>query len=182
MDQSKSNDEKAKDSEGHAIPLPKRSFSTEFIVGLFTMIGVGALGLQAIGLGGLELGSGDKYTVFAEFDNVSGLKHGAAVEIAGVQIGDVSDITLKDPEAILELRINNSVQIRDADIASIRTKGIIGDRYVKISRGASDIFVGPGETITETESVVDIEDIIGKLVHSFSGDDEDEELDDEDEL
>ena len=70
----------------------------------------------------------------------------------------------------------NTFRIKDDDIFSIRTKGIIGDRYVKISRGASDKYIEPGGTITEnTESVIDIEDVIGKVVHSLGGGDDDEE-------
>jgi phospholipid/cholesterol/gamma-HCH transport system substrate-binding protein len=71
----------------------------------------------------------------------------------------------------VELKISNSVKLRDDDIAAIRTKGIIGDRYVKISRGSSDIYVEPGQRITETESVVDFEDIIGKIIHNIGGSD-----------
>ena len=91
---------------------------------------------------------------FAEFDNISGLKNGASVEIAGVQVGRVVALRLNDPMARLEIELDNSIRIRDDDIASIRTKGIIGDRYVKISRGASEVHIGPGETMIETESVV----------------------------
>ena len=145
------------------------------MVGLFTLLGVAAIAYQAVGLGGLEFGSGDRYEIKAEFDNVSGLKTGAAVEIAGVPIGEVLAIDLLDPEAVITLRVDNHVKIQDDDIAAIRTKGIIGDRYVKISRGASEVTLKPGDTIIETESVVDIEDIIGKLVHNFSGDDEKDE-------
>ena len=164
MDQSKSSDAvRAK------VALPKRSFSLELIVGLFTMLGVACAGYLAIGLGGLQLWDTGKYQLFAEFDNVSGLKKGASVEIAGVQVGTVENLTLKDPQAIVTLQLDKGIRIKDDDIVSIRTKGIIGDRYVKISRGASDTYIKEGGTIVETESVVDIEDIIGKLVHSFTG-------------
>ena len=117
--------------------------------------------------------------IFADFDNISGLKDGASVEIAGVKIGQVTDISLDDSVAVVRMRITNEVKIRDDDIAAIRTKGIIGDKYIKVSRGASDIHVGPGERMTETESCVDIEDIIGKLVHNFTGGDDDEDEENE---
>ena len=107
--------------------------------------------------------------ILAEFDNVSGLEKGASVEIAGVPVGDVADISLKDPVAVVTLRLYQGVELRDDDIAAIRTKGIIGDRYVKISRGGSTKMIKQGERMTETESVVDIEDIIGKIVHSITG-------------
>lgn len=171
MDQSKFNS-----PQGAApIAVPKRGFSLEFFVGLFTMAGVGAAAYLAVGLAGLELSSKDTYLIYAEFDNISGLKYGASVEIAGVPIGVVSDISLKDPVARVTLKLTRTVKLKDDDIASIRTKGIIGDRYVKVSRGGSDKYIEEGGTMTETESVVDIEDVIGKVVHSLSGDkDEDE--------
>jgi phospholipid/cholesterol/gamma-HCH transport system substrate-binding protein len=173
MDQSKSN-EGAHPKPASDIVLPKRSFSVEFFVGIFTLVCVAAGGYLAVGLGDLQIGQSDKYLVYAEFDNISGLKHGASVEIAGVPIGEVSAITLKDPLAIVTLRITRSVQLKDDDIAAIRTKGIIGDRYVKISRGASSKMIPELGTLTETESVVDIEDIIGKIVHSLTSDKDDE--------
>ena len=164
MDQSKFNNPSAQ------LTVPKRTFSLELFVGLFAAAGVGAAAYLAVGLAGLELGEGNNYTIYAEFDNISGLKYGASVEIAGVPIGVVSDIVLKDPVAKVSLKLDRKVRIKDDDIASIRTKGIIGDRYVKISRGASDIYIDEGGTMVETESVVDIEDVIGKVVHSLTGD------------
>ncbi len=152
--------------------LPKRGFSTEFFVGVFALVGVTCAGWLAVGLGDIELLGSDTYTIYAEFDNISGLKTGASVEIAGVPIGEVESISLKDPAALVKLKINNGIKIKDDDIASIRTKGIIGDRYVKISRGGSDDSIPQSGTITETESVVDIEDIIGKIVHSLGADKE----------
>jgi phospholipid/cholesterol/gamma-HCH transport system substrate-binding protein len=167
MDQSKYN------NPTQQLAVPKRTFSLELFVGLFAAAGVAAAAYLAVGLAGLELGEGNNYTIYAEFDNISGLKYGASVEIAGVPIGVVSDIVLKDPAAKVSLKLDRKVQIKDDDIASIRTKGIIGDRYVKISRGASDTYIQEGGTMIETESVVDIEDVIGKLVHNLTSDKED---------
>ena len=166
MGQSESND--VENNAAEVIPMPRRKLTIEFIVGLFTIISICAAGYLAIGLGGLELGSKDKYTVYAEFDNISGLNYGASVEIAGVQVGDVSKISLDDSVAILTMRIDKKVKLYDEDIVAIRTKGIIGDRYVKISRGSSESTVSPEDTLMETESVVDFEDIIGKIVHSLT--------------
>ena len=171
MDQSKFNNQPG----SATLAVPKRSFSLEFFVGLFAMAGVGAAAYLAVGLAGLELNSKDTYFIYAEFDNISGLKYGASVEIAGVPIGEVSDIVLKDPVAKVTLKLTRSVKLKDDDIASIRTKGIIGDRYVKISRGGSNKYIEEGGTMIETESVIDIEDVIGKVVHSLTGDKEDDE-------
>ena len=169
MDQSKSSEHKEV-----KVALPRRSFSAEFFVGVFTMIGVGCIGYLAIGLGSLEIVDTGTYEIQAEFDNISGLKYGASVEVAGVPVGAVARIDLKDPAAIVTLKLNKGFSVRDDDVASIRTKGIIGDRYVKISRGSSNKFIEPGGKMTETESVVDIEDIIGKIVHSLGSDKKDE--------
>jgi phospholipid/cholesterol/gamma-HCH transport system substrate-binding protein len=171
MDQSKFN----KPEPSTQLTVPRRTFSLELFVGIFAAAGVAAAAYLAVGLAGLELGEGNNYTIYAEFDNISGLKYGASVEIAGVPIGVVSDIVLKDPVAKVALKLTRAVKIKDDDIASIRTKGIIGDRYVKISRGASDDFIAEGHTMLETESVIDIEDVIGKVVHSLTGDKEDDE-------
>lgn len=176
MDQSKSSDLKVTENKNSdqkknvADLIPKRTFSLELAVGVFTIIGVATLGYLAVGLGDLRLFSGSEYEVFAEFDNISGLKPGATVEVGGVQVGTVTKLELKDPMAKISMMIQKSFQIKDDDIASIRTKGIIGDRYVKISRGASDTYIKEGGTVTDTESVVDIEDVIGKLVHSLTSD------------
>jgi len=165
MDQSKSNNTESQPVA--TVPMPQRSFSVEFIVGIFALIAVASAGYLSVGLGDIRLLPSNEYTIFAEFDNVSGLKTGASVEIAGVQVGQVTDINLKDSVARLTLSLNRAVSIRDDDMALIRTKGIIGDRYVKLSRGASSNFLKPGDTIVETESVVDIEDLIGKFIHNM---------------
>lgn len=164
MDQSKSSSVSV---EAPCIPIPKRTISVEFFVGIFTLISVACGGYLAVGLGDMKVFGDDRYDLYAEFDNVSGLKNGASVEIAGVQVGQVTNISLRDSVAILTLSLNKSIQIKDDDIALIRTKGIIGDRYVKISRGASSIMMKTGETLKDTQSVVDIEDLIGKFVHNM---------------
>ena len=115
------------------------------------VVGVGAMGYLAIGLAGLEFSQSDKYIIRTQFDNISGLKYGASVEIAGVQIGEVTKIELKDPMAIVSLKITKAVKMKEDDIFSIRTKGIIGDRYVKVSRGGSN-----------DKSIRDISDIMKK--------------------
>jgi phospholipid/cholesterol/gamma-HCH transport system substrate-binding protein len=170
MDQLKSNSDAKANTAAVEVPLPKRSISLEFWVGLFFIAAVAAGGFLAVGLGDVKIFSSDRYSIFAEFDNISGLKNGASVEIAGVPVGEVIAIDLIDSIAQVTLSIDKHIQIRDDDIASIRTKGIIGDRYVKISRGASDMMVAAGKKMPETESVVDFEDIIGKIVHNLGGD------------
>ncbi len=147
--------------------MPKRTLSVEFVVGIFAVITLIASAYLSVGLGDMEMFGSTRYDILAEFDSVSGLKPGASVEIAGVQVGAVTKIDLKDSVAVLTLAIDANTKILDDDQALIRTKGIIGDRYVKISRGASSTTVAPGGIIRDTTSVVDIEDLLGKFMHSL---------------
>lgn len=148
-------------------PIPKKSYLIEFLVGLFTIGGVLCFAYLAVNIAQMRILNTGFHSIFAEFSNVSGLKEGAPVEIAGVQVGEVLKIDLKGTSAIITMNIRDGVEIRDDDIASIRTKGIIGDRYVKILPGSSDSAVKPGGTVGDTESAVDLEEILGKLIHQM---------------
>ncbi len=167
MDQSKS----TKKTENK---VPRRNFTTEIYVGFFVLLTLIGAGYLSLGLGGLEIDSGKYYRIEAEFDNISGLNKGASVEIAGVQIGTVEKIRLDDSTAVVTLKINKDVKIKDDDIAQIRTEGIMGDRFVKISRGSSSEVLKDGDSLFDTESVVDFEDLIGKVIHNFTSDDKDD--------
>ncbi len=146
---------------------PKRSFTVEFWVGVFALFGAGCFGFLALNIASIRLSNSGYYDIMAEFDSVSGLKLGAPVEIAGVEIGSVSAIDLKGTSAQIQLRIQDGVQLRDDDIAAIRTKGIIGDRYIKVVPGGSTSMVAQGGRLSDTESAVEFEEIIGKLIHRF---------------
>jgi phospholipid/cholesterol/gamma-HCH transport system substrate-binding protein len=137
----------------------------EMTVGLFMCIGFGALIYLAVNLGEVPfLTKSSTYVVKAEFDNVAGVKKGASVQIAGVTIGDVSGLELgPNDAAILSLRINNSVKIPVDSIASVKSQGIIGDKYIQLSIGGDETLLKSGETIQETESSVDIESLISKF-------------------
>lgn len=150
--------------------LPKRSFNTEFWVGIFALLGVGAFAYLAINIAGIRVSNAGFYEIYAEFNNVSGLKVGAPVEIAGVEIGEVTGIILKkeDPTiARIAMRVQDAIKLRDDDIAAVRTKGIIGDRYIKVVPGGSEKLVPTGATLTETESAMEFEEVIGKFIHRF---------------
>jgi phospholipid/cholesterol/gamma-HCH transport system substrate-binding protein len=136
----------------------------EIVVGLFVMIGVACLAYLAIHLGELEWFRGG-YPVIADFDNISGLKVGATVEVAGVDIGRVESISVtQDNMARLLLNLNKNVKIFNDAIASVRTKGIIGDKYVKLSLGGAGEPLPPGEKIRNTESAVEWEELISKFI------------------
>jgi phospholipid/cholesterol/gamma-HCH transport system substrate-binding protein len=152
--------------------LPKRSFTTEFWVGVFTIAGLLCFSYLAIHIASIKISRSGYYQIAAIFSNISGLKVGAPVEIAGVRIGEVSNIVLKDTDAVVTLEIKDDVQLRDDDIAQIRTKGIIGDKYFKIAPGGSEDMVAANGQLSETESAVEFEDILGKIIHSLNKDEE----------
>jgi phospholipid/cholesterol/gamma-HCH transport system substrate-binding protein len=115
-------------------------------------------------LGKLELFASQGYVVFADFASVAGLKPGDPVEIAGVRIGRVEGIGLADDKARLTLRLSDGIKLQEDVIASVRARGLIGDKFVLVSPGASDKIIPPGGKIRETDSPPDIPDLIGKIV------------------
>lgn len=137
---------------------------TEIVVGLFVLIGIACLGYLAIKLGKLELLGNSGYPVYADFSSVAGLKIGDSVEIAGVKIGRVEAMGLADDRARLQLRLQDDVKLQEDAIASVRARGLIGDKFVLITPGASDKIIPPGGKIRETDSPPDLPDLIGKIV------------------
>ena len=97
-------------------------------------------------------------------ESVAGLKIGDPVEIAGVKIGRVEAMGLTDDRARLQLRLQDGVKLQEDAIASVRARGLIGDKFVLITPGASDRIIPPGGRLRETESPPDIADLIGKIV------------------
>jgi phospholipid/cholesterol/gamma-HCH transport system substrate-binding protein len=139
-------------------------FNREIAVGLFVVLGCLALAYLSFKLGDIQVGGGHTYTLTAVFPTVAGLKASAAVEIAGVAIGRVDNITLQDFEAIVTLRVDDSVRLQDDAIASIRTRGLIGERFIRITPGGSERLIPPGGSIREVESPLDFEDLIGRFI------------------
>jgi phospholipid/cholesterol/gamma-HCH transport system substrate-binding protein len=137
----------------------------EFIVGVFVLIGIICLGYLSIKLGKLELIGGNVYEVIAQFNTASGLKAGSSVEIAGVEVGRVRAITLKDDRAAVVLAVNDSVKLYTDTIASIKTRGIIGEKFLALSPGGGGDPLKAGDTIRDTESGLDLEELVSQYVH-----------------
>lgn len=142
------------------------TFAKESIVGIFVILGLVCVGYLTIKLGRMEVFDSGGYTVTARFTSVTGLRTGANVEIAGVPIGRVTTIRL-DPDTFLadvDLRINDGIKLSDDVMASVKTSGLIGDKYISIAPGGSDTLLKNGDTITDTEPTLDLEALIGKVV------------------
>lgn len=137
----------------------------EMVVGLFMIIGFAAFGYLALQLGEVSfLTSGTTYVLKAEFTNVAGVKKGASVQVAGVVVGEVTAIGLgKDSYAVLSLQIENSLKVPTDSMASVKSQGIIGDKYIQLSLGGAEELFKPGEMLVDTESSLDIESLISKF-------------------
>ena len=138
----------------------------EIIVGLFMFLGLICVSYLAIRLGNLDVGDDGRYEVHAKFTSASGLREGAFVEAGGVRVGIVDRIEF-DPEfylADVHMKIDRNVPITDDAIASIRTAGIIGDKFVKITAGGSEVMLKPGMEIVETEPSINLEELISKYI------------------
>jgi phospholipid/cholesterol/gamma-HCH transport system substrate-binding protein len=137
----------------------------EFVVGVFVLVGILCLGYLAIKLGKLELVGGNYYEITADFSSSSGLKKGASVEIAGVEVGRVKSILLKEDQAQVVLAIEDGITVYNDAIASIKTRGIIGEKFMGLSPGGAGEPLSKGGTIVDTESGIDLEQVISQFIH-----------------
>jgi phospholipid/cholesterol/gamma-HCH transport system substrate-binding protein len=137
----------------------------ELAVGIFMLIGFAAFVYLALQLGEVPfLRQGSTYVLKAEFDNVAGIKKGASIQVAGVTVGEVAEVALSSTEAaLLSLRLEKSLAVPVDSIASVKSQGIIGDKYIQLNLGGDEKKFQPGETMRETESSVDIESLISKF-------------------
>ena len=141
-----------------------KKYSQEVIVGIFVLIGLICIGYLTVKLGNISLFGDNTDTYFARFTSVNGLRLGNSVQMLGMPIGRVAgfDMNQEDQVAIVEMKVKDDIKIFDDAIASIKTAGLIGEKYVSIDPGGSGDLLKPGGTIIETEAPVDIGDLISK--------------------
>ena len=142
------------------------TFSKEAAVGFFVLVGLVCLAYLTVKLGRMEVFNSEGYSVYASFSPVSGLRTGAEVEIAGVRVGRVKAIRLDDTQqrAVVELQLDKGVHLTDDVIASVKTSGLIGDKYISLAPGGAGDELKNGDEIMDTESAIDIEELISKYV------------------
>jgi len=140
-----------------------RKANVELMVGLFIIAGIVALGYISIKLGRMEIIGTKGYQVYADFPNIGGLKLGALVEIAGVEIGRVTSLSLHNYKARVVMNINPEIKLQEDTIVSIKTKGLLGEKYVAVLPGGSDDYIKPNGRIRDALPPVDIEDLISKF-------------------
>lgn len=142
-----------------------RKIDLELIVGLFLLIGIIALSYISVKLGKMEWVGGGGYQVVAVFSSAGGLKVGASVEIAGVEVGRIKSLSLdEDYQARVVLDIDRKVTLQDDSIASIKTKGLLGEKFVDITPGGTEEMIEEGGMILDTEPPIDLEQLISKFI------------------
>jgi len=143
-----------------------KKYSVESVVGIFVVIGLLCVAYMTVKLGKVSWFEDDYYPLYARFTSVSGLRVGSPVEIDGIQIGRVERMSIDTARqmALVELKIEKGIKVYDDASASIKTSGLIGDKFIKIDPGGGGDVLKPGGTVTETTSAVDIEDLVSKYV------------------
>lgn len=141
-----------------------KKFDLELVVGLFIIVGVVCLGYLSIKLGKMEIVGERGYNIYALFNNVGGLKSGSPIVIAGVDVGRVKSITIENYQARVVFSLPRDIKIQEDAIATVKAKGLIGEKYIEITPGGSEKIIKPGGRIRETQSSVDLEELLSKFV------------------
>ena len=134
------------------------------MVGLFVVLGLACVGYMTIKLGNVSFLGDDRYTIFARFTSVSGLKIDNPVNMFGMEIGRVEGFKIDQESqvAMVELKIDNDIKIYGDAIASIKTSGLMGDSYVSIDPGGGEDILKAGEMILDTQPPIDLGTLISK--------------------
>lgn len=141
-----------------------KKLDAELVVGCVFLLGLGILAYISLQLGQIDATGSSGYTVQADFSTAGGLQNGAVIELAGVEIGRVTAVDLADYHARVTLKLRRDIQLSEDARAAIKTKGLIGERYVEITPGKAPTQLKPGEQIRDTESPVDIQELIAKFI------------------
>ncbi|MCX7982980.1 MAG: outer membrane lipid asymmetry maintenance protein MlaD [Syntrophales bacterium] len=141
-------------------------YKMEVVVGIFVIFGLVCVGYMTVKLGHVSLFGDDTYALTARFTSVTGLRTGSPVYIWGIEVGRVENISMdqREQKAVVEIRIKKGVVIYDDAIASIKTEGLIGDKYLNIDPGGSGEPLTNGGVIADTQPAVEVVDLIGKYV------------------
>jgi len=141
-----------------------KKYSHETVVGVFVVVGLAVVGYMTVKLGNVSFLGDNTYSLYGEFTTVSGLRLGNPVEMFGMEVGQVAAFRMDQDSqfVVVEMKLNNGVKVYDDAMASIKTAGLIGDKYVSIDPGGSDEVLEPGDTILDTQAPTDLGDLIGK--------------------
>lgn len=143
----------------------KQQSKPELVVGVFVLAGLTAVAYLALRIGAGALVGGDTYTLEARFANSGGLNPGGSVVVAGVPVGRIEGVRLNpaDFSSVVRFSVRSDVKLPVDTIASIKTSGLIGDKFLALAPGAETQVLAPGALITDTESTVDLESLISRF-------------------
>jgi phospholipid/cholesterol/gamma-HCH transport system substrate-binding protein len=149
-------------------PSPLR----DLIVGLFVAAGLAAVAWLSLGVGGLSYGEGGGLVLQAAFDDIGGLKVRAPVVVSGVKVGQVTAIQLDDLlRARVTVRLEEGLELPEDTFAAIRTSGLLGDQFIRLEPGGSDVMLASGEEIAFTQNALALESLIDRFVTDFDSND-----------
>jgi phospholipid/cholesterol/gamma-HCH transport system substrate-binding protein len=153
-----------------------KKYSKETLVGIFVVIGLLCIGYMTVKLGNVGFFGDNTYSLFAKFNTVTGLREGNPVNMLGLEIGKVEKFTLdqENQQVMVEFKINKGIEIYDDAIASVKTEGLIGDKYVAVDPGGGGDLLANGDSITDTNSPTDIMDLVSKYAFGDVGGGEEE--------
>jgi phospholipid/cholesterol/gamma-HCH transport system substrate-binding protein len=148
-----------------------KKYTQETVVGVFVVIGLFAIAYMTVKLGNVGFLGEQSYSLIAKFSSVTGLRTGSPVNMLGLEVGRVESFEMdqENQVAVVTLKINNGIEIYDDAIASIKTEGLIGDKFISIDAGGGGDLLENGDTITDTESPTDLMDLVSKYAFGDVG-------------
>ena len=148
-----------------------KKYSKETVVGIFVVIGLFCIGYMTVKLGNVGFFGENTYSLFANFTTVTGLREGNPINMLGLEIGRVQKFMMDQENQVVkvEFKINKGIEIFDDAIASVKTEGLIGDKYVSLDPGGGGDLLANGDLITDTNSPTDIMDLISKYAFGDVG-------------
>ena len=151
-----------------------KKYSKETVVGIFVVIGLFLIGYMTVKLGNVGFFGDNSYSLFAKFNTVTGLREGNPVNMLGLEVGKVQKFTMdqENQQVVVEFKINKGIEIYDDAIASVKTEGLIGDKYVAVDPGGGGDLLANGDSITDTNSPTDIMDLVSKYAFGDVGGEE----------
>jgi phospholipid/cholesterol/gamma-HCH transport system substrate-binding protein len=141
-----------------------KKIDLELCVGLFVIAGMLSLAYLSFRMGDLELFGKKGYEVYAVFADSGGIRSGAGVAIAGVEVGKVQQVVLDDYQAKIWISVPNEIKLPKDSIAAVKTRGVIGEKFIEIVPGGDEKMLGPGDKIVETQPALDVEKLISSYV------------------
>ena len=153
-----------------------KKYSKETWVGIFVVVGLFCIGYMTVKLGKVGFFGDSTYTLYANFNTVTGLREGNPVIMLGLEVGNVQKFTMDQEKQVVKVnfRINKGIEIFDDAIASIKTEGLIGDKFVELDSGGGGDLLANGDIITDTNSPTSIMDLISKYAFGDVGGEEEE--------